>query len=103
MTYFKGRSSSTSEQNTTDAAAVEATLDHIKCDICQEQRALCYCVDCEKKLCDDDFKVSFGTASTGLGVGNVQKRQHDRGFQGDPHHYNVNSAANCWPSNVMVL
>ena len=71
MTDFKGGSSRTSEQNTSDAAAVEATLDHKKCDICEERRALCYCVDCEKKLCDDDFKVSVGTASTGLGVGNV--------------------------------
>ena len=88
MTDFKGGSSSTSEQNTADTAAVEANLDHIKCDICQEQRALCYCVDCEQKLCDGDFKVSMGTASIGLGVGKLQKDQPDREFQGDPYHYN---------------
>lgn len=32
----------------------------VNCDLCDQQKAVCYCVECEQKLCDDHFKVCAG-------------------------------------------
>lgn len=31
----------------------------VKCNICNEMSAVCFCLECEKKLCDNDYKVSL--------------------------------------------
>lgn len=41
------------------------SFDHILCDICTEKKAVCYCLDCEKKLCDHDFKVRISFVMRG--------------------------------------
>ena len=32
--------------------------EQVKCSICNEQQAVCFCLGCEQKLCDEHFKVS---------------------------------------------
>ena len=34
------------------------STEHIKCDVCDKEKAVCFCTSCEQKLCDEHFKVS---------------------------------------------
>ena len=38
----------------------EVNTERIKCDVCKELKgeAVCYCLGCEQKLCDEHFKVN---------------------------------------------
>ena len=47
--------------NTAAKDVIGSDTVHLNCDLCEQQNAVCYCVDCEQKLCDDHFKICANT------------------------------------------
>lgn len=37
----------------------EIETDLVKCDLCSEHPAVCFCLNCEQRLCDEHFKVEI--------------------------------------------
>ena len=51
------------EENSDIMLAQTSDDNTVDCDICDKNAAVCFCLECEKKLCDADFKVRFGVFS----------------------------------------